>query len=112
MNRHHDHVSSYKGKLLIGSEVQFIIMVGHGSMQPGLVLEKELRIHRQQEVNQDNRCDFSIYETSKPTLTVVHFLQQSHNPIGHSNYTGALTGLISMLPLVPPAHRCVKHFSM
>ena len=47
---HHDHVSSYKGKHLIGTGLQFrgsvIIMVGHmvAHRQAWMMLEKELRV--------------------------------------------------------------------
>ena len=45
MKRHHDHNNSYKGKHLIGwltiSELQSIILVGHGSTQ--VDTEKELK---------------------------------------------------------------------
>ncbi|KAL6091852.1 hypothetical protein STEG23_032202, partial [Scotinomys teguina] len=50
VKRHHDYGNYYKGKHLIGvvdysSEVQsIIIMVGLGSMQADMVLEKELRV--------------------------------------------------------------------
>ena len=49
VKRHRDHDNSYKGKHLIvvltySSEVQsIIIMVGQGSMQADMVLEKQLR---------------------------------------------------------------------
>ena len=49
VKRHHDHCNSYKGKHLIGvayiSEVESIItMVGHGSVQADMVLEKKPRV--------------------------------------------------------------------
>lgn len=45
MERSHDHSSSWKEKHFIGlahiySEVQFIVRVGHGGGQAGMVLEE------------------------------------------------------------------------
>jgi hypothetical protein len=50
VKRHHDHGNSYKGKHLIGAGLQFRGSVHyhqgrkHGSIQAGMVLEKELRV--------------------------------------------------------------------
>lgn len=48
VQRHHEHRSSHKGKQLIrvaySSEVQSIVLVGRGSMQADMVLQKERRI--------------------------------------------------------------------
>ena len=61
------------------SEVQSIIMVGHGGIQADVVLKKELRtLHldpRQQEVVWNTRCGMSVYEVSKPIPAVTHFPQ-------------------------------------
>jgi hypothetical protein len=50
MKRHHDHSNSYKGKHLIGADLQLRSSVHYhhggkcGSTQTDLVLEKELRV--------------------------------------------------------------------
>ena len=58
--------------------IQFlIIMAGHGGMQAGMVLEKELRVlhlagNRRGSVTVGGIL--SIYEIAKPTSTVTHVL--------------------------------------
>ena len=87
VKRVHDHSNSYKGKhfnwvACFQFRVQFIIiMVGHGSVQADMVLENELRVlyfASNRKWSETLGSILSIYETSKPTSTVTHPLQQGH----------------------------------
>ena len=58
----------------------------HGSVPTDMVLEKELRVLHLDPMTAEGNChsraSLSIYETSKSTSTVTHFLKQGHT---HSN---------------------------
>jgi hypothetical protein len=64
---------------LTGSEIQSIIPHGrkHGSIQAGMVLEKELRV-LYLVLKQEKTDSSSLGRGSEPTPTVTHFLQQGH----------------------------------
>jgi hypothetical protein len=99
-----------KGKHFIGAGLQFRGLVRyhhggkHGRIQADMALEKELR-DLDAQVTED--CVILVrLETSKPTSTVIHFLQQGHtnsnnatppnsaSPYGPSIYTHESMGAI------------------
>ena len=56
-------------------------MVGYGSVQADMVLEMELRVLHlagNRKWSETLGRILSIYEASKPTSTMTHFLQQNH----------------------------------
>ena len=64
-------------------------MMQHDGVQAGMVLEKELRfLHINPKATGSG---LSIYETSKPSSTVTHFLQQGHT---YSNKATIPNGVI------------------
>ena len=88
MKRHRDHSNSYTGEHLIEAALQVRGLVHyhpggkHGILQTD-GLEKELRVlHLDLQAAGERpsytRSSWNIYETTRPTPMVTHFLQQGH----------------------------------
>ena len=83
VKRHHDQGNSLKDNILVGAGLQvqrFSPLSSkwkHGSIQAGVVQE-ELRVLSCSEDKQKTGFQAARMKVSKPTPTVIHFLQQGH----------------------------------
>lgn len=70
LKKHHDHSISYKGKYIIGTDLQFLgsvhyhISRKHGNMQADVVLEKELVVVLLDLLAEDGDCP------TKPSMNI------------------------------------------
>jgi hypothetical protein len=91
VKKHHGQSNSYKGKHFIGAGLQvqrFSPLSSrweHGSIQSGMVLEEPRILHLDQKAAEGDSLPHWVeleHRISKPTPTMMNFLQQGHT---HSN---------------------------